>query len=240
MNHIHRFFVSHPLAEGQSATLEEGDGFHAARVLRLKTGDSLELADARGRVFTAEVTGINGELTALAGQQLEAGWEEAFQLTIVQALPSGRKMDMVVEKLSELGTDVLMPVFTQKSRVRPESGDRLGRWRRLARAAASQARRNRPMEIAEPRQLEDWLRGAADPVIVLATEVSAAPLGECLPERGPLTLVVGAEGGFAPDEIERLDRTGARFASLGTRLLRTETAALTAAAIIMHRWGALG
>lgn len=232
--------------------LDEDDSFHATRVLRLGPGDPVELADGRGRVFAAVIAGdgrVRGALVeAVPGDELCAG-RPAAGLTVAQAVPRGSKMDLVVEKLSEIGVERLTPVVTGNSLVREgQSRDnRLERWRRLARAAASQAKRPRVMEVEEPVALDAWLSRYRGAVLALVTEAAGQPLGEAVAAlagegqaAGEIALLVGPEAGFTPAELERLGSAGARFASLGPLVLRTETAALAAAAIVMHRLGEMG
>ncbi len=240
MKHVHRFFVSRPLSTGEKVRLEEGDSFHAVRVLRLRSGEAIELADSRGHVFSARVIHADGVLEALAGGELAR--QPQVELTVDQAIPRGRRMDLVVEKLSELGVTRLVPLHTRKTVVRPPAGKaRLERWRRIAREAAKQSRRDGVMEIGRPRRLEEWLPEQGDGLVTLVTEVPAEPLGEVAASLADAPcLLVGPEAGFEEDEIELLGRAGSRFAALGPLLLRSETAAVVAAAIVMHRLGIVG
>lgn len=271
MKHIHRFFVSSDIAAGDSVRLDDDDSFHASRVLRLKRGSLMELADAAGRVFEAVVERNDGPVEVTVGEEVVGEVPvgpapvATVGLTVAQALPKGKKFDLVVEKLSEIGVAVLVPVFTGKSVARParDSGEKLARWRRIARAAAGQSKRNRVMEVAAPVSLGEWLKECSQPLLVLATEAGARSLTDALScateaAAGPgeaaalepgeaaasgrqrLSLLVGPEAGFSDSEIETLAASGAVFASLGTQVLRTETAALVAAAIVMNRLGALG
>jgi 16S rRNA (uracil1498-N3)-methyltransferase len=158
-------------------------------------------------------------------------------------MPKGRKMDLVVEKLSELGIAVIVPVYSDGSVAKPKpgGGDKAERWRRIALSSARQAKRARVMEVAEPIALAGWLDCWDGALIVLATEIEAEPLGSAVEHAdSPLALVVGPEAGFSAEEICALQEHGAIFASLGNRVLRTETAALVATTIVMHRLGALG
>ena len=242
MKHIHRFFISHTLCTGDRAVLDRDDSFHAVRVLRLDEGDSVELAGDDGRVFTATITAVAPAVAAVAGAEVKAGGPE-FELTVVQALPKGRKLDLIVEKLSEIGVARLSPVYTSGSVVRPAAGTdaRLDRWRRIARAAASQSRRARIMEVDAPVELAGWIESFSGGIIVLATETEGCGLSEALEDAGePLALVVGPEAGFSAEEIAALRGAGAAFAHLGSRILRTETAPLVAAAIALNRAGELG
>ena len=242
MKHIHRFFLSTTIENGQSAPLEEADAFHAGRVLRLRAGDTIELAGRDGRVFTAEIFLHQAEVWARVLDELPP-LAPLPELVVAQALPKGRKLDLVVEKLSEIGVSRLSPVYSAASaRREPRSGgQRLDRWRRIARAAAGQSRRSRPMEVDEPVEILKWLAGFDGTVIALATETAAAPLTQALETATPpLALVVGPEAGFSGEELGALQRGGAVFATLGGRVLRTETAALVAAAVALSRLGGLG
>jgi len=243
VKHIHRFFANEKLSSGQSVRLTSDDSFHAARVLRLRIGDYLELADIDGRAFRAAVTQVGGRVEVMVGDEMPPQPDAALDLTVVQAMPKGKKMDLVVEKLSEIGVRTLVPVHTDASVAKPKpgGGDKLERWRRIARSSAGQARRGRVMEIAEPMAFAGWLESWDGSLIVLATEIDAAPLGYAAEQvKPPMALLVGPEAGFSEEEVRLLQERGATFASLGSLVLRTETAALVAAAIVMHRLGDLG
>lgn len=243
MKHIHRFFVSQSLTSGSSICLEPEDSFHASKVLRIRPGDAIELADPDGAVFLAKVTVAGQVVEAIAESEIvpKNSVSEAA-LTIVQVLPSGRKMDLIVEKLSELGVDRLVPVFGDKSAARPSAGEgKLQRWRRIARSAASQSKRERVMSVEEPRTLSGWMDEEQGRFYVLSTEVAGEPLGQAL-DGGeiPVTLVIGPEAGFSDAELDGFSGTGAVHVSLGTQVLRTETASVVAAALVLHKHGALG
>lgn len=243
MKHTHRFFVNEILSSGQSVRLSSDDTFHASRVLRLRPGDQMELADLEGFAFQAEVTQAGDRIEALVGDEIQSQPGMALNLSVVQAMPKGKKMDLVVEKLSEIGVGSLVPVYTDGSvpRLKPGGGDRLDRWKRIARSSAGQSRRASVMEIAEPVALAVWLESWDGPLIVLATEIEAVRLGPAAQKvKTPLALLVGPEAGFSEEEIGLLQKRDAIFASLGGQVLRTETAALVAAAIVMHRFGGLG
>ncbi len=251
VRHIHRFFVAGTLDEGDRVSLEGDDSFHASSVLRLKPGDAVELADARGSVFSSTIIRTGGTVEARVERQLGAaaadssaapGADAAARITVVQSLPAGRKMDLVVEKLSELGVAVLVPVYSDGSVARGGISDtRQRRWERIARTAAAQSRRNRIMEIARPQKLAEWLDDYYGSLVALVTEADGVPLGEAVEAlEGDLALLIGPEAGFSEAEIGRLRERDAVLASLGPMLLRTETAALVAAAIVMHRKGLMG
>lgn len=243
MKHIHRFFVADTLSPGGIARLGPDDSFHAARVLRLRPGDPLELAGSDGRVFKCVVTLVDDLLEARAEEEIQPPPAVGVELTVAQSLPSGKKMDLIVEKLSEIGVARLVPLYSEKSVRRPGSGsgEKLERWRRIARAAAGQSRQSRVMVVDEPLQLGDWLGGYTETLIALTTEVEGIPLGQAVAgATASLALLTGPEAGFSSKETKLLKEHGAVYASLGPMILRTETAALAAAVIVMHRLGVIG
>ncbi|MHB0914250.1 MAG: RsmE family RNA methyltransferase [Thermoleophilia bacterium] len=241
MKHIYRFFLSQDLSPGDQPVLDADDCFHATKVLRLRAGDEVELAAADESVYRGRVVS-SGDDCRVAVDALIASGRSTPGLTVVQALPRGRKLDLVVEKLSELGVERLVPVSTSKSVAPPPApGEKMKRWRRIARSSAAQAKRTAVMRIDEPVALSDWLRSAAGTVIALSTENDPAPLGQVVAGVSmPLALVVGPESGFSDDEIESLAAGGVGFAGLGGLVLRTETAALVAATVVLHRLGGIG
>jgi len=264
MKHIHRFFIKQSLISGQPVRLDEDDSFHAIKVLRLRPGDAIELADGLGHLFIAEIVAAGRErgavVEAVPGKELgseKPATPAAVNLTVAQAMPKGRKLDLVVEQLSEIGVDRLVPVLSEKSVARDQgAGEKLDRWQRIARSASAQAKHRRIMEVAAPVSLADWLKTFSGNVLALVTETAADRLGEAVAElvsitvdRDPgqagesgrdIALLIGPEAGFSPGELTMLKDAGAHFASLGTLVLRTETAALVAATVVMHRLGEIG
>lgn len=241
MKHIHRFFLSQTINPGDEVLLDADDYFHAVKVLRLRSGDEVELAAADESVYQGRVVSAGGDCRVAADKLIVTGGSSAG-LTVVQALPRGRKLDLVVEKLSELGVERLVPVSTSLSVAQPaKPGEKMNRWRRIARSAAAQAKRTAVMAVDEPVALTDWLQSASGTVIVLSTENDPAALGEVVAGASlPLALVIGPESGFSEDEIVSMEAGGVVFGSLGGLVLRTETAALVAATIVLHRLGRIG
>lgn len=243
MKHIHRFFVTDTLSSGSTARLDLDDSFHATRVLRLRPGDPLELAGPDGRVFHSVVTLVDESLEARAEEEIHLQPAAGVELTVAQSLPRGKKMDVVVEKLSEIGVSRLVPLYSEKSvrRSGSGSGEKLERWRRIARSAAGQSRQSRVMVVEEPVQLRDWFNRYSGTLIALTTEVEGIPLGQAVEgAAASFALLTGPEAGFSSEETRLLKEHGAVYASLGPMVLRTETAALVAAVVVMHRLGAIG
>ncbi|MEW6472939.1 MAG: RsmE family RNA methyltransferase [Actinomycetota bacterium] len=223
---------------GSSADLSDAfevggeDGHHLARVLRLRPGEAVTVADGAGawrpyRVAAVQPTGAV-RLEATAGSDREP--VRSPRLALAFALTKGDKPDLVVQKLTELGVDRIVPVVAERSVSRPH-GDRAAavvqRWRRIAREAARQCRRA-TLPVIEPVAPLDELAG--HPGLVVA-ERGGTPAGELeTPPAGELLVVIGPEGGLTDEEVKHLG-PWARL-DLGPHILRAETAALAAAAVL--------
>jgi 16S rRNA (uracil1498-N3)-methyltransferase len=251
------FFVEHlaGVEPGHVAELSPADSRHALRALRLRPGEDVTLADgagwfARGRMVPAP--GRGGDRRSVASVEVlevEARAQPSPAVTVVMAPPKGDRLAWAVQKLAEVGSDRLVLVTDAERAVREVGGERgralLERLRAIAREAAMQSRRPFVMEIAESG-LDAVLEGvsARGPVLML-WEGATEPLGEALPSLraaapDAILLLVGPEGSFAQSEIDRAQVAGAHLVSLGPSILRTETAALAAAAIVLSAFGRLG
>lgn len=240
-----RFFCPMPLATGVSADLPEGAARHAARVLRLGVGDDLTLFDGRGGEYAARIASVDRArvgVEVLAWHDREC--ESPLPITLVQALQAGEKMDMTVQKAVELGVARIVPAISRRSVVRLD-GERAVRrvehWRGVAASACEQCGRNRVPEVHALVGLERWLAqpgpaGALRLMLAPGAEHTLATLAP--PSAGvPIELLIGAEGGLAPEEMQAAAQAGFVPIRLGPRVLRTETAGLAALAAIHARWG---
>jgi 16S rRNA (uracil1498-N3)-methyltransferase len=229
---VPRLHVDTDLKPGATLALPEAAAHHAARVLRLAAGDAVVLFDGSGGEYLARLAAVErGRVLAETGEHLDVERESPLRATLVQAISSSDKMDFTIQKAVELGAAAIHPVFSSKSVVRL-SGEREGRklahWRRVAIAACEQCGRNRIPEIAEPVPLERY-RPPEGTRILLAPG-AARRLAELA--RQPLVLAAGPEAGFSEAEETLLQNLGFVPASLGPRVLRTETAALAALAAL--------
>ena len=218
-------------ALGESIELGGPEAHHLARVLRLHAGEVVTAADGRGRWRPYEVSAVFGAAVRLEARG-PAGTEPALEpsLAVAFCLTKGDKPDFTVQKLTELGVDRMLPVISARSVSRP-AGSRgeavVARWRRVALEAARQCRRSRLPDIAEISTLASL---SGHPGLVVADPGGHAPSQLGRPPGGELLLVIGPEGGLAPEELEVL-RPWARV-GLGPLVLRAETAALAAAAAL--------
>ena len=225
--HVHRVF-SHQVRDGV-ALLSEADAHHLKRVLRLRVGDTCEVA-VEGRVHRARV--VAGGLELLEEVRDVA---KAPTVTVWIAQP-GARSDEAVEKLTELGvarigglvTDLLKGSFTQT---------RVERWKRVAEAAAKQSKQVRVPEIMGIAKYADVLSPEA---IVLNQEGASGGLADRVVGRRSATLLIGPEPGFSDAELRLAGERGVAVATFGPVVLRTETAAIVAAALTLREMGFLG
>ncbi len=224
------------------AQLELGgdEGRHAAVVRRIAAGEQVLVSDGRGRGVRAEVTAASKAGLMLRVLEHLAAPDRTLRVVVVQALAKGDRSELAVEMLTEVGVSEIWPWQASRSIVR-WSGERseksLERWRSTAREATKQSRRLtsptlRP--VLSTAQLCAELTGV-DLALVLH-EDATTPLREVvLPERGTVALVVGPEGGIAPEELERFAAAGARRVSVSDAVLRTSTAGVVAVAGLLLR-----
>jgi 16S rRNA (uracil1498-N3)-methyltransferase len=234
------FLIAPADHDAASAVIDGEDGRHLVRVLRAQPGDPVSLADGTGLLLQARVRSVSQDRVTLAIVERHRVPPPRPRLTVVHALPKGRKLDDVVQRLSEIGADRLVPVHSARSQVHLE-GDRaakaLRRWRAVAHAAAKQSRRVRPLQVDE---VGTWAEAFAGGAGVILWEDAATPLRqvlEALDEAEELTLGIGAEGGLTSAEVRA---SGLPAASLGPQVLRTETAGLVAATAVLYHLGRIG
>lgn len=239
----HHFFVEPSDVQNGSVVLTGAEAHHASRVLRVKLGEAITIADDSGRVLDAVVTDVGQVVRAEVRGVHEAG-DHKPAVTLVQAVAKGERMDDVISKAVEVGVSRIVPFIAERTIVRWDESRRHKaheRWKAVARAAAKQSRAPHLSVVAGVSDGPAIALDEGAPVLVLH-EGGATRLGHALPDEPPdaLVLVVGPEGGHAPAEIAVLRDGGASIVTLGERILRTETAGLVAAAIIAHAYGNLG
>ncbi|AOT58797.1 MULTISPECIES: 16S rRNA (uracil(1498)-N(3))-methyltransferase [Streptomyces] len=230
-------------APGAVLTLDGPEGRHAVSVRRLRVGEEVVLTDGAGRGAYGTVAAVEGKDrldVAVAEVRDEAA--PAPRITVVQALPKGDRGELAVETMTETGVDAVVPWQAARC-ITQWRGDRgaksLAKWRATAREAGKQSRRLRFPEVADAASTAQVARmlAEADFAAVLHEE-GAEPLATApLPAGGRIVLVVGPEGGVAPDELAAFAAAGARPYRLGRSVLRTSTAGTAATALLLGRTG---
>ncbi len=228
-----------------TATIEGAQAEHLARVLRAEPGMEADVV-AGGRVFHAEVAAVSktGEASEVRFNLVaELDADPALPVTLVMAVYKFDRMEWAIEKATELGVAAIAPVIARRTEkhLAQAAEKRAERWRRIAREASQQARRSDVPLIHEPVDLAERLRAATGAArIVLAEQERTTTLRHAIEEAidaakeemPTLEIAIGPEGGWAPAEEALFDDNGWRAVSLGPRILRAETAAIAALAVL--------
>jgi 16S rRNA (uracil1498-N3)-methyltransferase len=219
--------------------LPAGEAHHARDVLRLDERTPIELFDDAGQVARGELLFDSGRGACVAVQEIEPRDANVFHLTIAAAIPKGERADWMIEKLSELGVARFIPLATQRSVVLPGGTNKLQRWERIAIEAAKQSHRDGLMRIDKLQPLAEATvsppQRSAPPAWYLSTEPGAAPISAMLQSftAAELRLFIGPEGGWTDAERTAFDAAGLTAVRLTDTILRIETAAVAAAAVVM-------
>ena len=225
---ITRVFHDAPLAVGETLGLSGEEAHHVFKVLRGRPGDGIEVVDGEGKLLLAQLT---GDREAAVLEELPDGIVDEGALTLYQAVPKGRHMDLVVEKATELGVGRVVPLMTGRGIVKLSRGDgKVERWRRVALSAARQSMRLRVPEVGEPVAFAEAAREVGDAGVLLHVGPELPPVEDALVGGPVVGLFVGPEGGWSEGELALAGDAGLRFASLGPFRLRSETAGVVAVA----------
>jgi 16S rRNA (uracil1498-N3)-methyltransferase len=221
----------------------EGPALHHLRVARVVPGEALEVFDGRGRAWAAWLESIDEGAAVLRLGDARRG-ATGRTIVLLQGFPKGDKLELVLQKATELGVSAVWPVLTARSVARPKQdalGARHARWQRIVEEAARQSGRADVPEVAALRPLDTAVRALTPGLrlLVLDEEERAERLGQAAGD-GAVALVVGPEGGLAREEVDALRAAGGVPVSLGPLVLRTETAALAALSVLRHLDGLLG
>ncbi len=242
-----RFHVRVDVESGGQVSFDADETRHLARVLRLRAGDLVQAVDGRGHELTVRLTRIGARgAEGLVVSRTARATESPLDLTLVQGIVKGDKIESIIRMATELGVHRVVPVVTERTIARAEPGrwsHRLDRWRRVAKEAAKQSGRAVIPDVEPPRSLAEWLAESRPPGLDLCFwERETAGLDAILPAGGVdrASVIVGPEGGFSEDEVSSLRAAGALVASLGPRILRAETAGPVALALLQAHYGDLG
>lgn len=210
-------------------------------VLRLQRGDTVEFFDTAGTVYTAELSECSkGRIQARVLSTVSDSIVLQSPLILAQALIKRKKMDMVVQKATELGVQRLIPIDTRYSEIHRKGERQVERWLRIMIEACKQCHRTLPMQIDGVTGLDGLCLDEFSQCLVAWEKEASRPLaGSFSKTDGPTLLLIGPEGGLHPDEIQLLEDQGAKPFSLGKQVLRSETAALAAISITQYLIGNL-
>jgi 16S rRNA (uracil1498-N3)-methyltransferase len=230
-----RFFVDE--IRGGRAQIQGDDAHHLTRVLRVEAGQKYEISDNRN-VYLAEVEIARKSLVSFSVLEKLSSPETLVRIALIPALIKFDRFEWMVEKATELGVESVLPFEAERTEkgLGRAAEKRLERWRRIAREASEQSRRSRLPEIAAPVAFEDAIRTQADLKLALEEQAGALPVLSAVLERSQasasVAVLVGPEGGWTERERSAIREAGWAPASLGSTILRAETAAIAALAVV--------
>lgn len=258
---MRRFFIEEIKAGGGFCTITGSEARHIYRVLRMGKGDRLILMDNKGARFQAVIESADRKGVRVSLERpLPTPPPSPIKITLFQSILKSQPMDYLIQKTSELGVDLITPFFSERTVVRPDKEGymtRVRHWREVARSAAKQSGRVTPANIYPSNSFHDlasqWGDDNALKVILwegeesrsLKSVLQSSPIES---EEGDTKNkcpydefigMVGPEGGFSREEMEIAGKVGFISVSLGHRILRAETAAITMVALVQYEWGDL-
>ncbi len=239
-----RFFISPGQAIGNRISITGEDVRHIALVLRMKAGDELLLCDGLGMEYRVMLAGISrAEIQAEIKSQARQELREP-RIMLCQGLPKSDKMDLIVQKATELGAAAIVPLVTERTIVKVRDEEkRIARWQKIAREAAMQSNRPDIPEVGAIVSFKDFLRtpiSEPETLLLLPWEEGIEPLKDVLRRNIAVKRVfvlIGPEGGFSSSEAASAQERGFNLVSLGRNILRTETAAIAALSMIGYEYG---
>jgi 16S rRNA (uracil1498-N3)-methyltransferase len=236
-----RLFVPVPIRSGDDLWLDGERAHYLTRVLRVRSGDTIVVFDGRSGEYPAVIGEIDRQRVQLRpGPNSSRDLESPLSIRLIQGISRGERMDFVVQKATELGVQQITPVHTAYSVVRlgnDRAGKKIGHWERIAQGACEQCGRNILPVIDAAADLKEVLAEPVGGSRLILQAGSGESLGNLRQIDDSLTLLIGPEGGLNEAEIALAISCGFQPVSLGPRILRTETAALAAVAILQSRFG---
>lgn len=247
-------FVEGEAGPGQPMTVAGDDAHHLVRVLRLRAGDRVVVVTPAGDRWLGRLDEASPARATVVPERRLPSSEPPLDITLAQGLPKGAKMDEVIRHGTEVGIREFVPLLARRSVSRPDeraAAERLRRWQRIAREAARQAQRAAVPAVRPLTTLPALLAGSSwDMVLMPWEEEESRGLHAVLEEAARrwgrpaagrrVLILIGPEGGWDPEEVAQARAAGARVVTLGPRILRTETAGVLTAGLVLHVLGDLG
>lgn len=242
---ISRLYTSQILQLNSELSLDAEASHYLLRVLRLPPGQALILFNGDGKEYDAELESTQqaGNKQKIArvriNQAREVHSESPLHTVLGLGMSRGERMDYAIQKSTELGVQVIVPLLTEHCEVKltpDRAAKRVVHWQQIAISACEQCGRVKPPLIAEPQNLSSWLANPPPGLRLLLDHRQEDALPEAPPQDG-VVLLIGPEGGFSENEIKQARQAGFSAVALGPRVLRTETAPVVALSVLQYRWG---
>ncbi|WP_069649306.1 16S rRNA (uracil(1498)-N(3))-methyltransferase [Caloranaerobacter ferrireducens] len=246
---MHKFFVDKKDIVENKIIIKGEDVKHIKNVLRLDIGEIINVSNCEGEEYLAEITEIEKDyVVAVIKEEFESKSEPPIQIILYQGLPKSSKMDLIIQKATELGVVEIVPLITKRTVVKVEGEKKelkkLERWKRIAKEASKQCKRGIIPVVNKIMTFNEMINRLKDEEFILVPYENELKIGlkDILRtyKKGKINIIIGPEGGFEEEEIEKLKGINSHIISLGPRILRTETAGFTTISVVMYELGDLG
>lgn len=240
---MHRFFVDSENINNGKIQIDRADVKHIKNALRLEIGDEIEVCDKMGTDYRCKISKIEKEeVFCEVLETYKSKGESEIDISLFQGLPKSTKMELIVQKSTELGVKRIVPVEMErcvaKITDKKKEAKKIERWTKIAEEAAKQSKRGIIPEVSEAMSFKDLIEHLQGEDMIIVPYESEEEIGlktvlkSCRSKK--INIVIGPEGGFDESEIEALKEIGSHIVTLGPRILRTETAGFTTAALILY------
>jgi len=245
---MRRFYVPHLNDVASTLELSAEISHHIVKVLRLRPADSFDLCDGAGRCWRVALEECNAKKAQVRVLDRRTEAETAVYIELLQGLPKGDRFDLVLQKNTELGVSRFIPVYTRRCQghiAREKEDKKHQRWEKIVQEAARQSRRSWMPRVEKPTPLEAALQTCTAGLRLVLWEEAEAELSTVLPtklehEQSTIAVLIGPEGGLAPDDIELARTYGFAPVRFGPRILRTETAGFAVSTVLQYLYGDIG
>ncbi|MCL0067672.1 16S rRNA (uracil(1498)-N(3))-methyltransferase [Peptococcaceae bacterium] len=243
---MHHFFVAPSDVEQDRVFIKGSDARHIAKVLRLIKGDKITVSDGAKNLYKVELANVAlNVVECRIIESISIETQPYFKLTLMQCLPKSSKMELVIQKGTELGVSCFVPLMCKRTIVKLDEKSiktKLRRWKKIAYEAAKQSRRLTVPEVLEPVSLREAIEKIDEKALILMPweGEQAVLLKDVLSEYEKLNrayVIIGPEGGFETEEVELAKKHNAKIVSLGKRIMRAETAGLYVASVLVYLFG---
>jgi 16S rRNA (uracil1498-N3)-methyltransferase len=241
---IPRLYTQQPLHADSLITLDKDAARYLSSVLRMTSGQMINLFNGKGEEYIAEVASLSkNQVTVSIKESLPNDRESLLKIHLVIGISRGERMDWVIQKATELGVHTITPIFTERTEVKLAGSrleKRLVHWQQVSISACEQCLRNVVPTINSAVSLQQCLGTHDGGLKIVLHHRTERPLTELQNTNNHVTILVGPEGGLSDDEITLAESNGYNAVKLGPRVLRTETAPLAAISILQSLWGDMG